>query len=139
MTHNFKVSCLKDNLKQIRNFVNSTLDKVTDLSEIEINQLVLAVDEICSNLIIHGHKCNPEECIEIKIYTEKNNIIFEVLDINTNKFDINLYRKPSLSNIIKEKRKGGIGLLLVNRIMDDIQVFTNEEENIWQLSKKIES
>ncbi|MCU0446146.1 MAG: ATP-binding protein [Microscillaceae bacterium] len=138
MIHHYKVSCQRDNLKLIREFVNVVLRNLS-LTEIEINQLVLAVDEICANLIIHAHHCNPEESIEINILDFKEKILFEIIDHATNEldFDPNQYQAFNLKKIIKERRKGGLGLMLVNKIMDDVELKSDNSLNIWRLSKNI--
>ena len=81
MIHSYKVSCERDNLRLIREFVGVVLKSIA-LSEIEINQLILAVDEVCSNLIIHSQQCNPEKSIEIHIHHQPDSILFELMDYN---------------------------------------------------------
>jgi serine/threonine-protein kinase RsbW len=138
MIHHYKVSCQRDNLKLIREFVNVVLRNLS-LTEIEVNQLVLAVDEICANLIIHSHHCNPEESIEINILDFKEKILFEIIDRASTdlEFDPNQYQAFNLKKIVKERRKGGLGLMLVNKIMDDVEVKSDNALNIWRLSKNI--
>ena len=132
--HCYKANCVRDNLKLIREFVTTVLRELA-LSDVEINQLVLAVDEICSNLIIHSHKCNPNSYIEIIILNQVNEVIFEIRDRNDQPFDFSKYKKPSLKKIVKEKRKGGIGLMLVNKIMDKVEVTNDNSMNVWRMSK----
>jgi serine/threonine-protein kinase RsbW len=55
MEDKLRVSCSIDNLKEIRSFVNKRLQELS-VSELEINMIVLAVDEICANIIIHSNK-----------------------------------------------------------------------------------
>jgi serine/threonine-protein kinase RsbW len=136
MVHYYKVNCVRDNLRLIREFVTVVLRNLS-LSEIEVNQLVLAVDEICSNLIIYSHNCNPEYFLEINIEDKGGEILFEIIDQDANFFDISEYQEPKISNIIKERRKGGVGLMLVNRIMDSVEVSVENHQNIWRMTKKI--
>ncbi len=136
MTHHYKVNCLRDNLKLIREFVYQALCELP-LSDIEVNQLVLAVDEVCSNLIIHSHQCNPDDSIEISIQDENESILFEIIDHSTDGFDFSNYKKPSIKKIVQERRKGGIGLMLVNKIMDRVEVKTEDASNVWRMYKQI--
>ena len=136
MIHYFKVNCLRDNLKLIREFVNVVLRNLS-LSEVEINQLVLAVDEVCSNLIIHSNQCNPNNAIEINILDQKERILFEIIDNEAKEFDITQYKNPNLKKIVKERKKGGLGLMLVNKIMDNVEVKSDNSQNIWRLYKDI--
>jgi len=139
MMHTFKVACQRENLRQVREFVNIILSE-EKLSELEVNQLVLAVDEICSNLIIYAHPTDNNEELEVSILTmekEANEIIFEITDRKTDNFDVKSYQEPDLNQIIEEKRKGGMGLMLVHRIMDSIEIRTDGKTTIWRMSKKI--
>ncbi|WP_027000010.1 ATP-binding protein [Eisenibacter elegans] len=137
MIHTYKVSCLKDNLRLIREFVNVVLQNF-QLSELETNQLVLAVDEVCSNLIIYSHQCNPSVHIEINIrQSPDGQLVFEIIDYDGDSFDFAQYQEPNLDKIVKERRKGGMGLMLVNRIMDTVEVITGKQFHMWRLCKNI--
>src|ERR1700753_1333219 len=111
MVESIKISCTTENLKEVRKFVNSTLSKL-HISENEINMIVLAVDEICANRIIHSNKSNRNNLLEVEISDKLEGLFFNIKDTgdfydNTNQSD------PDILNLIKEKRKGGIGLMLV--------------------------
>ena len=134
MNYRFKVPCKKEKLRDIRLFVSDAL-KNHALPDVQISTLVLAVDEVCANLIIHSHKCNPKEYIEIAISVDtNNNIVFDIID-NGAGFDISSYSEPSIGEIVKEKRKGGLGLILVRKIMDKIELITEDNKNICRLVK----
>ena len=80
MNHSIKVPCCKDELQNIRDFIQDKL-KHYSLSEITVCQLVLAVDEVCSNLMIHSHQCDPDHSIELSIKVEDHTgITFEIRD-----------------------------------------------------------
>ncbi|NJL12191.1 MAG: ATP-binding protein [Microscillaceae bacterium] len=136
MIHYYKASCSRDNLKLIRKFVEAVLFEMP-LGDIETNQLILAVDEVCANQIIHTYKCNPTKSIEIVIRDEAPNLVFEIINDEGSQFDLTGYQDPSLQNIVKERRKGGIGLMLVHKIMDKVEVDQQETKCTWRLVKKI--
>ena len=137
MNYNYKCACSKDKLSEIRDFVAEVLQK-HGIADVQISTLVLAVDEVCANLIIHGHKNNPEDFIEIAIKVDENNqITFDIID-KGDAFDISNYSEPSLGEIIRRKRKGGVGLILVRKIMDDIKLINDKGQNICRLIKKVD-
>ncbi len=136
MTQSFKATCIRDNLKLIREFVLRVLNKQA-LNDIEINQLVLAVDEICANLIIHAHHCNPDEVIEVIVYNKENQIIFEITNHDQAPFDLSAYQNPSLDAIVQQRRKGGLGLVLVHKIMDQVEVNVDDAKCTWRLVKDL--
>ncbi|MTI25916.1 MULTISPECIES: ATP-binding protein [Fulvivirga] len=136
MKYCYKVPCKKEMLKEIRCFVKEVLDK-HGLSEVDVSTLVLAIDEVCANLIIHSHCCNPKESIEVEINVDKDKgLIFNIID-KAEIFNINEYQEPTLEDIIKKQRKGGIGLILVKKIMDDIQIYSDKKKHVCRLVKKI--
>lgn len=138
MNYSFKVPCCKDKLQSIRDFVTNILAHY-NLSEVDAHQLVLAVDEVCANLMIHSHHCNPDESIELIINVEEGaGITFEIRDEGAG-FDICDYQEPDLNEIIGTKRKGGVGLMLVRRIMDHIEFdcCAKKRHNIYRLRKSI--
>lgn len=138
MNYSFKVPCCKDKLQSIRDFIYNTLQHY-DISDVELNQMVLAVDEVCANLMIHSHQCNPKDSLELAIEVKDNKgVIFEIRDKGAG-FNFKNYKEPCIEQIIKEKRKGGIGLLLVKRIMDQIEFSYNAKtsRNIYRLHKFI--
>ena len=137
MLYNFKVPCQKKRLIDIRYFINDVLKNHLK-SEIDINSLVLAVDEVCANLMIHSHQCDPDKCLELLVRIEKREIVFEIRDTG-NGFNITNYKEPSINEIITEKKKGGLGLMLVRRIMDNIEFVRSNNRNIYRLSKKLPS
>jgi serine/threonine-protein kinase RsbW len=136
MKHNISISCSKENLAKIRQFVQQTLD-MYQVSDVESHKLVLAVDEVCANLIIHANNCNPGHQLELIIdIIPKKSVVFEIKDKGIG-FDISNYQEPEIEEIVNQRRRGGLGLILVRRIMDNIE-FTNEKNhNICRLIKNL--
>ncbi len=135
MEYRFKVSCSKNKLGEIREFIKQVLD-THKVPELEKNTIVLAVDEVCANLIIHSHNCNPREQLELKVDINGKNVTFDIIDKGIG-FNIENYKEPSLNDIVKQKKKGGIGLMLVKRIMDEIEFIQGEQSNVYRLHKKL--
>jgi serine/threonine-protein kinase RsbW len=136
MKYKHKVGCNIENLKGVRDFIRNSL-KDHGVPDLQISELVLALDEMCSNLMIHSHQCNPEELFELHIILEKGDVvIFEIID-DGNTFDINQFSEPELGNLVHEKRKGGLGIRLVKSIMDKIEYQNRSGKNVCRLIKKI--
>ena len=136
MNYKQKVGCNIENLKGVRDFIRNTL-KDHGVPDLQISELVLALDEMCSNLMIHSHQCNPDELFEIHIILKKGEpVIFEIID-DGNTFDINQFAEPDLDNLVHEKRKGGLGIRLVKSIMDKIEYQNRSGKNVCRLIKKI--
>lgn len=137
MKYKYQATCSKDRLRDIRRFVKDILDK-HGVSEIDTSTLVLAIDEVCANLIIHSHQCNAKDTIEIAIQVKDGQqVIFDIID-KAEIFDISNYKEPQLEDIIKKQRKGGLGLILVKRIMDNIQIIQDSSHNICRMTKNLD-
>jgi len=134
MTYNIKINCKKANLKKVRAFVGDVLNQ-HGVSTKDANLIVVAIDEICSNLIIHSHNCNQEESIEINIQPLSEDFLFEIVDYGDG-YDISKHQSPTMEQIIQRKSMGGMGLILVKRIMDTIQVEKRGGANICRLMKR---
>lgn len=132
----YKIGCSIENLKGVRDFVRASL-RQHSVSDIEISEIVLAIDEMCSNLMIHAHHCNPDELFELHVQIDQNEpVVFEIIDDGT-VFDINQFAEPTISNIIHEKRKGGLGIRLVKSIMDRIEYQNRSGRNVCRLVKTV--
>ena len=137
MKYKYTVGCSIENLKGVRDFIRTSL-KNHGISDLEISEMVLAMDEMCSNLMIHAHDCDPNEIFEIQIMVDKNDpVVFEIID-DGNAFDINQFSEPSMDNIIHEKRKGGLGIRLVKSIMDKVEYEQQKNKCICRLVKKVQ-
>ncbi|MBL7857289.1 MAG: ATP-binding protein [Cyclobacteriaceae bacterium] len=136
MKYKYKVGCSIENLKGVRDFIRTSL-RQHSVPDLQIGEIVLALDEMCSNLMIHAHHCNADELFEINITIGKESpIIFEIIDDGT-VFDINQFIEPELGNIIHEKRKGGLGIRLVKSIMDKIEYHKRDGKNVCRLVKAV--
>ena len=135
MNNSIKVNCTKKNLKLIRDFVTEYLDAYA-LSDILQNQIVLAVDEICANLIIHANQEDASKYIILSIQKISNSIEFEITD-NGVAFNQTGYKEPNIEEHIRIGKKGGVGIALVNRIMDQVEFKSVKGKNICFLRKKI--
>jgi serine/threonine-protein kinase RsbW len=136
MKFNISVPSEKSNLQRIRAFIIDVL-REQHLSDIEVHSMVLAVDEVCANLMIHSNNCSPSHSIAVEINIKsKRKIVFDIIDKGSG-FDIRKYPEPDLKEIIRKRKKGGVGLLLVKRIMDDIDFITNKDYNIVRLTKNL--
>jgi len=131
----FKTYCNTHNLKQVRDFVREGLVQ-NGIADPDIYMMVLAVDEICSNLIIHSNNCDDEKQIDLVLQ-----FIGDKLNITIRDYGISFKYEDHIDNtlekLVEEKRKGGLGLLLVKKIMDEVRYETSSGHNCWVLCKTL--
>jgi serine/threonine-protein kinase RsbW len=129
-----KIACKLDNLKNIREYISGFCAS-KKLNDIELNSIVLAIDEVCANLIIHSNKCDESKELELKLIEEKEGLKFEILD-QGKAYDSSQYIKPDLNMYIQTGRKGGLGMMIVKKVMDSVEFTEKNGKNICSLFKK---
>lgn len=137
MKHQIRINCQTTALSKLRLFLQETLDGL-QLSAKDQHQLTLAVEEVCANLIIHSHKCNGEEHIQLQIIEIPGKLVFEITD-HGKAFNMLDYEVPNLAKVKGEKRKGGLGIILVKKIMDEIEFESSQGTNTCRLIKWFQS
>lgn len=135
MNNSIRVNCTRKNLKVVRDFVKEYLHALT-LSDIVMNQVVLAVDEICANLIIHANHEDPSKEISLTINKQGNTLEFAISDWGL-AFDRSNYKEPNIKEKIEKGEGRGLGWLLVRRLMDKTDFRISGSQNTCLLYKKI--
>jgi serine/threonine-protein kinase RsbW len=137
MEHRITIYCQTTALAELRDFLRGTLT-MPFLSENDKLQLTLAVEEVCANLIIHSHGCNAKDHIDLEVKESPGKLIFEITD-QGKAFNLLDYEIPDLNKVKGEKRKGGLGIILVKRIMDEIEFESAKGTNTCRLIKWFQS
>lgn len=119
----------------MRKYVTEVLTE-HHVSEIETNMIVLAVDEVCANIIIHGQGEKGKQKVSLNIDFDAKGVAFEIIDYG-HAFDIVSYKAPAIDELIKNQHKGGIGIMLVKKIMDEIHFSSSADQNRLKLFKKV--
>lgn len=133
-----KVKSKTDNLSVIRDFISSNALEA-GISAEAIDNIMLAVDEACTNIIKHAYKSYPEGEIIIKVKYDNKKITILIIDYGKT-FDPTTVPKPDLKKYYKEHKVGGLGIYLMRTLMDDVEYTTVPGKyNQVLLSKKISS
>ncbi len=114
-----KINSKTDNLVEVREFVGAAARQL-GFDEEEVANIVLAVDEACTNIIKHAYQFAPDKEIEISVVP--NNRFFEVrIFDNGRSFDPTSLRPPDLKSNLGKHRRGGLGVYLMKRLMDKVE------------------
>jgi len=107
----------------MRNFVSESARRF-GFSESEVGKIELAIDEACTNIIKHAYKYNPDGIIEIRISRQEDNsipkFVVEIFDSGIS-FDSSRYTAPDMTEYFKKLRHGGLGILLMKKLMDEVE------------------
>ncbi len=133
MKSDYIAVCSKTSLPKIREFVQQQLRNM-EVAETTSYQVVLAVDEACANSIIHQHAEDGKASLRICIYRDHNELRIELTDEGS-AFPINKYQPQDLQEIIRKRKRGGLGIQLINKIMDKIEVIQEEKFYTYRFTK----
>ena len=136
MKNALRISCSRNNLKVVRDFVTDYL-AAYHLADLQLNQIVLAVDEVVANLIIHGNSEDESQHLDLAVEMEGEMFGIEIFDQATQSYKPASYHEPDLQEFIRQGKKGGMGMTLVNRIMDRVEFTTSGSRNVCRLYKRI--
>ncbi len=131
-----RIECSRRNLQQVRDFVRSFLASRA-LPELLVNQVVLAIDEVVANFIIHANGEDERQHIDLQLVVENHDLNVEIADHGSTIFLPGPHLAPDLSEYIRQGRKGGTGMALVNRLMDRVEFFTRDHHTVCHLSKHL--
>jgi anti-sigma regulatory factor (Ser/Thr protein kinase) len=98
--------------------------------------IILAMEEICSNIISHGFKDEFEHMIKIDARHQKGILEIRIEDDGI-PFNPTAVEPPDLNCPVEEREVGGLGCHLVNSLMDDVQYQRVGNKNILILKKDI--
>lgn len=125
-----------ENLSLIRDFVSKKAS-VAGLSKEDIENIMLAVDEACTNIIKHAYKSYHDGEIVINLEFNAQKILISIIDYG-NTFNPDSVPDPDLQKYYKNGRVGGLGMYLMKTLMDDVKyISVPGEYNKVLLSKKI--
>ena len=136
MRHSYQIGCSLGNLREIRDFIRESISNSLNC-QVSTDEIVLALDEMCSNVMIHAHGRNPDHQLMLTVdTTEQGLLVFEITDQGRT-FDINAFNEPGLDQLVHDKRKGGLGIRLVKTIMDRIEYIERGGQVVCRLSKRV--
>lgn len=133
------------NLLEVRNFI-AKHTKQHSLPAKTIHEVSLAVDEAFTNVIEHAYNDNLTDNLKsetIGIELQISDSILEVTITDTGTIfeeyidnpDAVLPKKLDLDKYIKERKSGGLGLHLINKLMSTVSYKRIGNKNILRLTK----
>lgn len=137
ISHSFALKAEMSNLPLFRKFILEACGSMKVDAKVS-ESLQLAVDEVCSNLVIHGYKDIEDGEISLSVRHEKKSIEILVEDYGKS-FDPAKLEAPGLSDKIDEREVGGLGVFMVKEIVDEMNYESQNGRNRLSLKMKIET
>ena len=130
-----RIPCDVSNLADVRGFMREALQEF-DVPESLMNAIVLSVEEICANAIIHSNERNAAKQLELTVDRNEGEVMVETRDQGS-PFNQGSYAERTILDLINDRRRGGMGLMLVRRLMDRAEYERRNGENVWRLGKNL--
>jgi serine/threonine-protein kinase RsbW len=107
------------NLSYIRNYLENELISL-EVNQQITNQIILAVDEACTNIIKHTHKFNDNKYIKLN-FEKSGNQFKIIIQYEGNSFDPNSIDNPDMNEYFAKYKVGGLGIPLIKKFMSKIE------------------
>jgi sigma-B regulation protein RsbU (phosphoserine phosphatase) len=121
-------------LQRVRNEIRAVCTQYLCSNEC-VDHIVIAVNEACANIIEHayGGECDAE--IVLRIFRDGQALVFHLID----------HARPSDKDCLRPRaidlsRPGGLGVVLINEVMDDVRFLecAPADGNVLEMRKRIE-
>ena len=137
-TKKLTVKSKTENLSIIRDFIKTTTAEAGVASDV-VENIILAVDEACTNIIKHAYNSFPDGEIIIKTKSTLSRFVVSITD-HGKSFEPETIPEPDLQKYYRQKRVGGLGMYLMKTLMDDVKYISIPGKyNEVMLSKNIEA
>ena len=124
-----------ESLHVFRDFISDCCAKFNIPNGI-VFDLKLAVDEACTNIIVHGYKDMDPGSIILAFRIEPDRILVQITDFG-HVFEPTEAPKPDVDAALEDRKLGGLGLFLIYQTMDNIDYQASEDGNTLTFTKFI--
>lgn len=123
--------------------VNSTADGIkrfcmkNGIAESECNDLLICVIEALNNVITHSYNKEETKSIEIQVAIKDSEFITDISDKGIARTN---FEKPTLDfdpDDIENLPEGGMGLFIIESLMDSTSYRSENGRNIFTMKKKL--
>src|SRR2546426_7274101 len=132
-SHSLIIPADESRLSELRDFI-SRLGAQFGLQPRAVANVRLAVDEACTNVIQHAYAGKPGD-LAIEVSERRGWLEIRILD-HGEPFDGKV-EPPDLGQYVEDRRKGGFGIYLMQRLMDEVRYSPGSEGNEWLLRKRL--
>ncbi len=120
-------------LKEVREFIER-IGKKYKFSDKIINSFKLVIDEACTNIIRHGYRDIKNGKITIRAIIRRRSLTMVIIDQGIS-FDPRQVSNPDLKKYVQIGKKGGLGIFMMRKLMDDIKYNVTSRGNELRLTK----
>ena len=137
-THRITRAAQLEALNDFREFITEHCAGNAGVSQEILYDIQLAVDEACTNIIMHGYAGMDPGSIIMELEIDPDKIIISLTDFG-HAFEPGSAPIPDVEAPIEERELGGFGLFFIRQSVDDVKYRTSEDGNTMTLTKLLQS
>ena len=130
-----RVKALREKMQEVLSFVDAILEREGCPLKTQM-QIDLAVEELFVNIADYAFPEDGEACIGVEILPEPRRAAIRFTDTGF-PFDPSQREEPDVTLSAEERKIGGLGILLVKKIMDAMVYRREDGKNILTIEKAI--
>lgn len=132
-TYSLVVKASTIHLGEVRDFVGNIADEY-GFSKKETEDIRLAVDEAYTNIIKHAYKYDDKKEVEIELLVDGDKFCVSLFDQGKT-FNPKNYMMPDVREQIRKKKRGGMGVYLIHKLMDKVEYISEDNSNEIRMCK----
>lgn len=138
MDHNYQITRAAELacLAVLRDFIDTHCRNQPGIGEQTLYDLKLAVDEACTNIILHGYAGMNPGSIMLRIEIDPDKVILVITDFG-HAFEPCETSMPDIQAGLEDRPMGGFGLFFIYQSMDLVEYDVNEDGNTLRLTKNL--
>lgn len=122
-------------LDEVRSRVAETAH-AAGFSDRSIYALQLAADEAASNIIEHAYGGESDEAwFEMDLDIQHDRLVLAFTDQGKS-FDFSTVQKPDVKADLSDRKIGGLGVYLMQKLMDEVHYRSSGSQNVLTLTKR---
>ncbi len=122
-------------LDKVRDFLKETLQHL-NISDKDYFKIELSLLEVCINIILYAYPREKGDIL-LKTWRQEGKMFLEIRDSGI-PFDPRTVEVPNIEEIIRQERKGGLGVFISRTFMDGFDYKREDNQNVLVIYKQIE-
>jgi len=109
----------------------SGIAAIAGMDKDAVNRLEVAVDEACTNVVRHGYENDDSQSYTVRCIVQPGVFTVEILE-RGRPFDPALLRVPDLNASVEDRPIGGLGMVFIRKLVDDMS-YTTEPDGLKRM------
>lgn len=121
-----------ESIGKLRDFIETKFKK-HKVEDAAINAFKLSIDEAATNVIKYGYE-GSQGNVTLRMLIRKESITVYLIDTGKY-FDPMRVKDPNLQQYVQTRKKGGLGIFIIRKLMDTMEYTRTDEGNVLKLVK----